>query len=202
MEQKALKVIKQMEKLRGGYWNVPYTTGEFLNRLIRLAGFRRVLEIGTSNGYSGIFMADALGKNGGMFYTIESHEERYIEARKNFAEAGLADLTNQIKGHAPEILNDLEGLFDMVFIDATKMEYLSYYKAIMPKIAAGGLLIADNCITHEDSVKNFLEYIEKDPKVQSAVLPMDNGLMLCLKTGDCQLSAVSARNCACGHEYS
>lgn len=184
MEQKALEVINRMEKLRGEYWNVPYTTGEFLNRLIRIAGFRRILEIGTSNGYSGIFIADALRKNGGKLFTIESHRERYEEAAKNFTEAGLAGLINQIKGHAPEILSDLEGFFDMVFMDATKMEYLSYYKAIMPKIAEGGLLIADNCITHQGAVKDFLEYAENDPGATCAVLSMDNGLLLCLKTGD------------------
>lgn len=182
MENTVVKTLRNLEKTRKKYWNVPYSTGEFLSRLILLSGRRRVLEIGTSNGYSGIFMAEALKKNKGTLFTIESHKERYLEAGKNFTEAGVAGSVNRILGHAPEVFPQLDGVFDMIFVDATKMEYQSYYEAIMPKLAVFGFLVADNCLTHADSLNGFLRRAGDDPAALSAVLPFDNGLLICLKT--------------------
>ncbi|MFC1750894.1 O-methyltransferase [Pseudomonadota bacterium] len=181
MEQKISDILSKLEKTRGEYWNVPKSTGQLLNALVRLLEAEKVLEIGTSNGYSGIHLAQALAEKGGMLFTVESHQERYEEAENNFKDAGLTDFITQIKGHAPEVLGEINEKFDLVFLDATKIEYQSYFDAILPKLIKDGVIIADNCISHEEDLGEFLEGVEKDERVESTLIKVDNGLLLCVK---------------------
>jgi predicted O-methyltransferase YrrM len=124
--------------------NVPEADGRALHDLILERKYKRVLEIGTSTGRSGIWMAWALSKTGGRLTTIDIDEGRYKEALRNFNEAGVADFVNARLGDAHDIVPRLEGPFDMVFIDADKDWYTNYAKAVLPKIASGGALTAHN----------------------------------------------------------
>lgn len=167
------------------YWNVPRTTGEFLNMTVLACGARKVLELGTSNGYSGLFMAEALSHSKGLLYTVESNKERFEAAAENFRSAGVEPFVRQILGHAPEVFGGPlagERDFDFVFMDATKMEYKSHLEAVLPRVRPGGLIIADNCVTHREDLKEFLEFVEKIPGIKSLILPFDSGLMMIFKS--------------------
>ena len=206
------EVLLDLEDLnrRKSYWNVARSTGVLLSAMVEFMGAENVLEIGTSSGYSGIFMAAALAKRGklvsgggktgaktgGKLYTVESHAERFELARVNFGRAGLLDYVELIKGHAPEIIDEVFGgagsggaenesgtLFDMVFIDATKMEYGSYLEAARPLLRRGGIVIGDNFLSHYESMKPFIEDIQNHEELESYLLPIDDGLLFCFKVG-------------------
>lgn len=119
--------------------------GQFLAFLVRLSGSRRVLELGTFTGYSSISIAAALPE-GGRIVTCDIDEETTAIARRYAQEAGVADRIDYRLGPALETVETLSGPFDFIFIDADKVNYLSYYEATLPKLAEDGLMILDNTL--------------------------------------------------------
>jgi len=172
MKNEAL--LKELEKTADKFWNVSRETGEFLYTFARTIKAKNVLEIGTSNGYSGIFLAQACEK----LYTVESHTERFTLATKTFKKAGLARKIKQVKGHAPEILGTLRAKFDLAFFDATKYEHESYLKAVLPKMKKGGYIIVDNISSHETTFKPF---VSKTKKHKPFYVPIGTGLLILQK---------------------
>lgn len=176
LEEVLLRLEKEGEQ--GSFWNVPRSSAVLLHSLVVALGAKNVLEIGTSNGYSGLYLAHAAAGNGGKLYTVESHKERFGLAQKHFAEAGLDSSIIQIQGHAPEVLEEIDPsiLFDFVFIDATKMEYELYVPALLPRLSEGALLVADNVLSHWDDLKGFAEKIQSE--FPAYLLDMDSGLLI------------------------
>lgn len=132
---------------RRGTWrdlNVPESDGRVLHDLIVKHKFTRALEIGTSTGHSGIWIAWALGKTGGTLTTIEIDPDRHRTAVANFKEAGLAPYIDARLGDAHEIVPALQGPFDFVFSDADKDWYKNYLVAVWPKVVKGGCFTAHN----------------------------------------------------------
>ncbi len=182
MNQKTKSLLKALEKTCSLYWNIPPETGQFLNLLIKESNYKNILEIGTSNGYSGTWLAEALKSTKGHLFTIESHKkDRYYLAQKNFKESGLAKYITQILGHAPQAIPMLPRHFDMAFFDATKEEYLSYFNAIKNRIKKGGVIAADNVYSHRNQLQNFLKAIKSDKNWLSYELPLGGGLLLSFK---------------------
>ncbi len=181
MDQKIENVLVELEKTAANFWNVPRSSGLFLNLMVKMLKAKNVLEIGTSNGYSGIFLAEALSHMGGRLYTVESHKQRFEMAKSNFALAGVSSNVEQIFGHAPEVFKDFNIEFDLIFMDATKMEYRSYIEAVWKMLKQGGLIIADNSSSHASELKNYLDFVSNNQEMQSVLLPFDNGLMLSYK---------------------
>lgn len=179
------EVLLDLEALneRGEYWNVSRSIGVLLSTLVKILEAQTVLEIGTSTGYSGILFAEALSHTNGMLYTVESHAERFELARESFERAGLEAFVHQVKGHAPEVLEEIADtvLFDIAFFDATKMEYKQYLEAVLPRLRKGGLIIADNVVSHKESVQPFVDEIERSENVRHFFLPLDSGLLFCFK---------------------
>jgi len=178
MNQKIQTVLQEIEnfsKENGNpYWIITHETGEFLNKLIRENNFKKVVEIGTSIGYSGIWIAEALSHTGGKLYTVESHEKRYQTAHENFTKVGVENLVIQLKGHAPDVpVNDM---IDLLFLDATKVEYISYLTAFLFHMKKGGLIIADNALTHEKELADYKKHIFNSPQLESQLLKIGNGL--------------------------
>ncbi|MBD3270509.1 methyltransferase, partial [Candidatus Peregrinibacteria bacterium] len=115
------ELLKKLEEARNQFWNIDRSTALFMYSLIRASNFKNVLEIGTSNGYSGIWIAKALQITNGELVTVESNDIRYNLANENFIKANVNSLILQIKGHAPEVLKSIESKqFDLIFVDATK----------------------------------------------------------------------------------
>lgn len=182
MQAKIKKLLVDMERHRKKYWNIPRETGAFLNTLIRAFKYKNVLEIGTSNGYSGIWLAEALSHTGGKLYTIESHrQERFNLAKINFKKAKLGKWIKQIAGHAPEVILSFPKYFDLVFLDATKYEYPSCLKAIKNRIRKGGIIIADNADTHAKELASYWKLIRKNKQFFSTKLLLGNGLFISVR---------------------
>jgi caffeoyl-CoA O-methyltransferase len=139
--------VQAFLEARAGRWrdmNVPEADGRVLHDLIVERGYTRALEIGTSTGHSGIWIAWALSKTGGRLVTVDIDEGRYREAVANFREAGLDGFIDARLADAHELVPALPGPFDFVFCDADKDWYKAYFTAVLPKLAAGGAFVAHN----------------------------------------------------------
>ena len=139
--------VKTFLRERAGTWrdlNVPDSDGQLLHDLIVEHRYTRALEIGTSTGHSGIWIAWALSKTGGKLVTVELDEGRHLEAKKNFAAAGLSTFIDARLGDAHALVPALPGPFDFVFSDADKDWYPNYFKAVFPKLDVGGCYATHN----------------------------------------------------------
>jgi predicted O-methyltransferase YrrM len=149
---------------RRGTWrdlNVPDADGRALHDLILKHRFTRALEIGTSTGHSGIWIAWALAKTGGKLTTVEIDPQRHQTALANFKAAGLAGYIDARLGDAHEIVPALQGPFDFVFSDADKDWYKNYFVAVWPKVTAGGCFTAHNVTGQSGAgIREFLAHLE------------------------------------------
>ena len=162
--------------------------GQFLGWLVRLSGAHRVLEIGTFTGYSSISMALAI-REGGRIVSIDVNEETTAVARRYAEEAGVADRIDYRVGPALHELEQLDGPFDLVFIDADKPNYANYYEAVLPKLSQEGFMVADNVlwsgrVVEDDgdestrAIKAFNEHVAADERVECLMLTVRDGMTL------------------------
>jgi len=151
--------------------NVTAADGEFLRDLIIRDKYTRALEIGTSTGHSGIWIAWAMSRTGGKLVTIEIDGARYEKALANFRAAGLEGFVDARLGDAHELVPLLEGPFDFVFVDADKDWYQNYFKMLLPKLVAGGCFAAHNVLNLEfmHGVKEFLDYARSLPEIETTI---------------------------------
>jgi caffeoyl-CoA O-methyltransferase len=165
--------------------------GRFLEFLVRLIGARRVLELGTFTGYSSLSMARGLSE-GGRVISCDVNEETTSIARRYAEEAGLADRIEFRLGPGLETLAQLDGPFDLVFIDADKTGYLAYYEAVLPKLADAGLIVADNALQSgrvveeggdesTRAIQDFNDHVRNDPRVECVLLTVRDGMLLARK---------------------
>lgn len=180
--QHIIDEIDTTRKTNNLYWNIFPETGIFLNTLVRARAATHILEVGTSIGYSTLYLADAAMATGGHIYTIESHAERFLLATETFTKAGVTSYITQIKGHAPEVFSTLTETIDLVFLDATKQEHVSYVEAIIPALSQNALIISDNILSHKKEMAPFLAYMHEQPAFQNVVIPLGTGLMLSIYT--------------------
>ncbi len=182
MDSKLKERITKLEKTQDEFWNVSHQTGNFINMLIKAMKAKNVLEIGTSNGYSGLWIADALKDTKGHLTTIEFWEKRQSLAREYFEECGLSDIATFKIGQAYNIItNEIKEKFDLVFIDANKQEYIKFYEAVNPLLNIGGIILADNIISHAAKVQPFVEAISEDENYQVQILDLPDGLLMAYK---------------------
>ena len=142
--------------------NVPESDGRLLYDLIVENGYTNALEIGTSTGHSGIWIAWALSKTGGKLITIEIDERRHRQALENFEAAGVSNFVDARLANAHDLVSQLEGPFDFVFSDADKDWYINYFKELAPKLTAGGCFVTHNVYRGRGRGGNsgYAEYIE------------------------------------------
>jgi caffeoyl-CoA O-methyltransferase len=177
-------VYRMLQELHG--WgrenrmlNVPPQDGRLLQMLIVMNGVKDVVEVGTSNGLSSIWMALGLKETGGKLTTLEIDPQKVKLAGENFAKTGVADLITIIEGDALEELPKLEGTFDFVFLDAAKGQYLDYLKAVWGNIPSGGVIVAHNAIRQARSMRSYLDYVQNHPELQTVMLTTgDDGVAL------------------------
>ena len=173
-------VLAELEKTQKEFWNIPRETGILLNTFIKMMGAKSVLEIGTSNGYSGIWLAKALKHTGGKLTTIEFYEKRQSVAIDNFKKCGIADIINPIQGSACMILEYLkeDEKFDFVFIDANKREYVKYFELVKPHLTEKALIVADNITSHAEKVQTFIDAVDKDDEFQYEIVEVPGGILV------------------------
>lgn len=160
----------EVEQIRQpGMMNVPRADGEFLHDLVVQRRYRRALEIGTSNGYSAVWIALALRKTGGRLITLEIDARRADLAAENFKRLGLDPYVELRRGDALTLVPAIEGPFDFVFIDAWKEDYPKYLQLILPKVTAGGAILAHNVLSHAPELRAFVEILQKHPQLETHI---------------------------------
>jgi predicted O-methyltransferase YrrM len=165
--------------------NVPVSDGQALYDVIVRNGYTRALEIGTSTGHSGIWIAWALSKTGGKLITIEIDEGRYREALHNFEEAGLSQYIDARLADAHELVRTLLGPFDFVFLDADKDWYRQYFLDVYPKVEVGGCFTAHNVSDRGGrgarGTAGFVAELQATPNLETAFVRGGGGLSVSYK---------------------
>jgi caffeoyl-CoA O-methyltransferase len=181
------KVKKFLESSRGTWrdMNVPEVDGQMLYDLIIKGNYKSALEIGTSTGHSGIWMAWALSKTGGKLITIDIDERRHRTAVENFRKAGLSEYIDARLADAHQLVKDLKGPFDFVFSDADKDWYKQYFIDTDPKLVVGGCFTAHNISEGgrggQSGQREFLEYVKSLKNYETTVDSRGGGLSISYK---------------------
>jgi predicted O-methyltransferase YrrM len=150
-------------------WNVPYQDGKVLHDLIVRNHYTRALEIGTSSGHSAIWIAWALSKTGGKLITIEIDAKLHQKALQNFKAAGLESFIDARRADAHQLVRELEGPFDFIFLDADKEWYMQYFKDLDPKLVKGGCFAAHNASNAYAGITEFLDRVRSRPDYQTSI---------------------------------
>lgn len=165
-------------------WNVPFEDGKALHDLIVRNNYTRALEIGTSSGHSAIWIAWALSKTGGKLITIEIDAKLHQKALQNFKTVGLEAFIDARRADAHQLVKELEGPFDFVFLDADKEWYTQYFKDLDPKLANGGCFTAHNASNSFPGIKEFLDHIRSRPHYQTTIdRSSGSGISISYKNG-------------------
>ncbi|MBT3027629.1 MAG: O-methyltransferase [Candidatus Thiodiazotropha sp. (ex Ctena orbiculata)] len=163
--------------------NITRDTGEFLCVIAQATNARRILEIGTSNGYSTLWLALAAQAIAGHVTTVESSEYKITLATENFNRSGLSDFVTQVAGNATDLLEtEGDSRFDLVFLDSERSEYPGWWLNIRRILRPGGLLVVDNARSHADEMAQFIAIVSEDPAFSTCTLPVGNGEFLATRS--------------------
>lgn len=169
--------------------------GRLLSMISSLLQPKNILEIGTYTGYSAVCMAEGLAE-GGRLTTIEANEEFKTRILRNFETAGVSDKIDLKIGNALDVIDDLDIKFDLVFIDADKLNYLNYYQKVFSKVNIGGVILSDNVLwdgkvynenlndATTKCIRSFNEFLKNDPRTEKVLLPVRDGLFISRKIKD------------------
>jgi caffeoyl-CoA O-methyltransferase len=183
VEQKILGVLAQLRREQSaGMMNVPERDGRLLRLLAESIDAKHVVEIGTSNGYSGIWLCLALTRTSGRLTTYELDRRRAELARKNFKRAGVDGLVTLVLGDAHREVKKLGRPIDLLFIDADKDGYVDYLKQLLPRVREGGLIVAHNMNMRSAGIGRYLAAVAARKELETLLLHMDGpGLGVSLK---------------------
>ena len=153
-------------------------TGQFLFSLVAPQTGCEVLEVGGSRGYSSIWLGAGVRYLGGRVVSIERAPEAAERWRANVRDAGLEEWVELIEADALDVLHELEDIFDVVFIDAEKSQYEHYFAPARQRVEPGGLIVADNVLSHKETLEPYSRARQSDPTLVSTTVPLDRGLEL------------------------
>ena len=155
---------------------VARTTGQFLFSFVAPQTDCEVLEIGGSRGYSTIWLAAGVRHLGGRVLSLEADPLKVEAWRANVEESGLADVADLVPGDAFETLPQIDDVFDVVFLDAEKEQYERLFELAREKLEPGAVVIADNVLSHEETLGAYSRAQQADPTLESVTVPLDRGL--------------------------
>jgi caffeoyl-CoA O-methyltransferase len=159
------------------------TTGQFLFSLVAPSHGCEVLEIGGSRGYSSIWLAAGARYLGGRLVSIEHDPKAAARWRENVRAAGLDEWAELLEGDALEVVAASEDVFDVVFIDAEKEDYERHFALARQRVEPGGLIVADNVLSHRETLEAYSRARQSDPTLVSTTVPLDRGLELSVVLG-------------------
>ena len=177
------QTLSELEMTQKDFWNIDRKTGVLINFFIKTINAKSALEIGTSNGYSGIWISKALKETGGRLTTIEYYDKRQKLAIENFAKCGTLDIVRPLQGSACEIIEALskDEMFDFVLIDANKSEYVKYFELIKPHLNKNALIVADNITSHPEKVQSFIDSVASDKSFRHEIINVPGGILIAYK---------------------
>ena len=162
--------------------NITRDTGEFLSVLVQATSARRVLEIGTSNGYSTLWLASAARATGGAVTTVELSDYKVGLARQNFSRSGLASSITLLQDDAGRVLERaVDASFDLVFLDSERPEYPGWWPHLRRVLRPGGLLVVDNATSHPEQMAPFVALVKADADFTTSVVPIGKGEFLAVR---------------------
>jgi predicted O-methyltransferase YrrM len=170
-ERRILAVLNEVDR-NERHLGVSPTDGRFLRQMTEAVAAKRVVELGTSTGYSGLWFALALRTTGGHLYTHEIDPDRAKIARENFEEAGVADLITIIEGDAHQTVSQHKEPIDVLFLDADKPGYIDYLEKLLPLVRPGGLILAHN-MRQPPPDPRYIEAITTNPQLETTFVLMD-----------------------------
>ncbi len=176
-EKRILGVIEEAWSRGATYANVPHADGRMLRLLTETSGAKRVVEIGTSTGISGLWFSLALHKTGGRLTTFEYDSRRAATAREHFQKAGVAAAVTIVEGDAHQTIARLKEPFDILFLDADKEGYVDYLKRLLPLVRPGGLILAHNI----DMVPDYDREVNSNPALETQYFREGGGMSITLK---------------------
>ena len=171
--------VQQIDK-KHKFLNITRDTGEFLAVLVKASMAKTVLELGSSNGYSTIWLATALPRDGHVI-TLENDPAKAKQAQKNFNALGLESKITLLQGDLCDTLNDIKGEQDFIFLDADRSLYLDIAPLLFSKLKAGGVLVCDNAVSHACELESFTDWIGQQQGLTRALVPVGKGELLVYK---------------------
>lgn len=172
------QVREYLYKIRNGFSRglaIEPPEGEFLYKQVKKINAKHVLELGTADGYSGIWLALGVRETGGKLITIEKDDKRYTQAQENFEAVGLSNFIDARHADALQETEKVKDSLDLVFIDAWKYDYLKYLKMVMPKMRKGGVIIAHNVYNNASSMLDFIEEVKTNSALQTEFVSLGTG---------------------------
>lgn len=163
--------------------NITRDTGQLLAVLVQARSARRILEIGTSNGYSTLWLARAAQALQGSVVTVEKSQDKFDMAQANFARAGLQDVISQMLADAGQVLQDSQdGAYDFIFLDSARSQYGAWWPQLDRALAPGGVLVVDNATSHYAEMADFIDAIRQDARYTSCLVPVGKGEFIAVKS--------------------
>lgn len=163
--------------------NLEPATARVISTLIQLGKRRQILEIGTSNGYSTIWLAAAAQPHGGHVVSVDRDPAKHVLADRNLRRAGIRGAVTLQEGDATRVVADLPGPFDCVFFDADRLSVPTQLVALLPKLSPEVLLLHDNVLSHPDEIAEYLALVERLPDFEHMIVPVGKGLSLAYRAG-------------------
>jgi predicted O-methyltransferase YrrM len=158
--------------------NLEPASAQLLSILVRASGVTRAVEVGTSNAYSTIWLAWSLAPAGGRIISIDRNPDKHALARENLQRANLQDRVELRTGDAAELVRQLTGTFDLVFLDADRRKFPEILQILLPKLAPKALVIADNVLSHPEEIAEYLKLISSIPDFEHTTVPVGKGLSI------------------------
>lgn len=179
--QTQIKRLEEFMKTVTDAAALPREAAAFVHTLLLSTGAKSVVEIGTSYGYSGLWITAALAEVDGILHTIDKETDKLVAAQANFENAGVSDYVKLHHGKALDILPTLDGPFQFALIDADKDNCREYVEMLVDKLADRAIVLTDNTRTHAEQLGEFVAWIRGDERFVSANLPIGNGMELSVK---------------------
>jgi predicted O-methyltransferase YrrM len=161
--------------------NLEPASAQLISILVRASGITRALEVGTSNAYSTIWLAWSLAPANGKIISIDRNPDKHTLARENLRRAELLDRVELRAGDAVEIVSQLSGPFDLVFLDADRRMFPDVMQILLPKLAPKALVIADNVLSHPEDIAEYLRLISSLADFQHTIVPVGKGLSIAFR---------------------
>ena len=184
IEPQILSLINELDTLRHSrddHWQIPRVEGELLLHIALTANAKKIVEVGTSYGFSGLWWGAALHHTGGRLHTIDRDPRKYESSRSTFERAGLGTTIVNHLGDAQDVLRTIDGPIDIAFIDADKPNCRAYFDLLWPKLRSGGAILTDNATTHREELAEYIAYIRSVPGSCSSEVAVGNGIEWTIK---------------------